>query len=62
MKTLKILPQKIFKFKCKPQLLESTLENLKDDEWVEHEGKWATPIDDLDIYWFDMDQDHPCNK
>ncbi len=18
---------------------------------VEHEGKWATPIDDLDIYW-----------
>ena len=29
---------------------------------VEHEGKWATPIDDLDIYWFDMDQDHPCKK
>ena len=21
---------------------------------VEHEGKWATPIDDLDIYWFDL--------
>ena len=40
MKTLKILPQKIFKFKCKPQLLESTLENLKDDEWVEHDEKW----------------------
>ena len=29
---------------------------------VEHDGKWATPIDDLDIYWFDMDQDHPCKK
>jgi len=29
---------------------------------VEHEGKWAPPIDDLDIYWFDMDQDHPCKK
>ena len=29
---------------------------------VEHEGKWATPIDDLDIYLFDMDQDHPCKK
>ena len=29
---------------------------------VEHDGKWAPPIDDLDIYWFDMDQDHPCKK
>ena len=29
---------------------------------IEHEGKWAPPIDDLDIYWFDMDQDHPCKK
>ena len=29
---------------------------------VENNGKWATPIDDLDIYWFDWDQDHPCKK
>ena len=29
---------------------------------IEHEGKWAPAIDDLDIYWFDMDQDHPCKK
>ena len=29
---------------------------------MELNGKWAPPIDDLDIYWFDMDQDHPCKK
>ena len=29
---------------------------------IEHDGKWAPSIDDLDIYWFDMDQDHPCKK
>ena len=40
MKTLKILPQKIFKFKCKQKLLEDTLETLKNDEWVEHDEKW----------------------
>ena len=40
MKTLKILPQRIFKFKCKQKLLEDTLETLKNDEWVEHDEKW----------------------
>ncbi len=29
---------------------------------VELNGKWAPPIDDLDIYWFDWDQDHPCKE
>ena len=40
MKTLKILPQTIFKFKCKQQLLKETLETLKNDDWVEHDEKW----------------------
>jgi len=29
---------------------------------VELNGKWAPPIDDLDIYWFDWAQDHPCKE
>ena len=37
METLEILPQKIFKFKCDPNLIKNTLINLKDEKWNNYE-------------------------
>ena len=37
METLEILPQKIFKFKCDPDLIKKSLINLEDEDWEDHE-------------------------
>ena len=37
MKVLEILPQKIFKFKCDPDLIKKSLINLEDEDWKDHE-------------------------
>ena len=39
METLEILPQKIFKFKCDPDLIKKTLINLEDEDWKDY-GKY----------------------
>ena len=42
MKTLEILPQKIFKFKCEPNLVLQTLDTLKSEEFILGQGPpWA---------------------
>ena len=43
MKVLEILPQKIFKFKCDPDLLKKTLINLEDEDWKDY-GKYERMI------------------
>ena len=37
MKVLEILPQKIFKFKCDPDLIKKSLINLEDEDWKDYE-------------------------
>ena len=38
MKTVKILPQKIFNFKCKSKLIEETLATLKEEK-IRYDGR-----------------------
>ena len=38
MKTLKILPQRIFKFKCKSSLIDATLKTLQ-EETIRDDGR-----------------------
>ena len=45
METLEILPQKVFKFKCDPDLIKKTLINLKDEDWKDYDEDISQTVD-----------------